>query len=130
MVQLLLNFDPSLKLMLIGPIAIALAAWALRLACSFSSITPPPFLQAVLSMVAIIAAQLVVRVYLELNQVPPGLGRVVIAPLITSAAMIGICVPTGPMAAISVAIFHAGICFLLFMGLAAVGDTLITPLFG
>jgi len=128
MFQLLHNLDPTLLIVLFSPIAIVLAAWALRIACSFSSITPPRFMHAVASVVAIILGHLAVRYYLDWNQVPPGLGRIVFAPLITSAAMIGISVPTGPMSAITVAVFHAGLCLLLFMGLAVVGDALIAPL--
>ena len=129
MFQLLREINPWVLYVMVTPISLVLAAWALRLACSFSSVSPPHFLHALLSVVAIVVAHVAVRYYLEWYEVPSGVWRVVVAPLITWAAVVGISVPTGPLSAISVSVFHAGICLLLFFGLAAVGDALLTPLF-
>jgi len=120
MAYLLSVFDPTVATFILIPICIAIAAWALRVACSFSSVDPPEFLQSTLTVILICITNVVVSYFMHLAQASPGIGTHLVVPVLATATMIALTVKTGPLSALITTISFASICGGVYYSLAVI----------
>ena len=125
MAYLLRDLDPAFALAILIPAGLLIAAWALQMACSFSSVEPPEFFQAVLSVIVICIANVVLHFFLQVTQVPPGLESYLLAPLLTTMVIIALSVQTGPFSALLVTVVHLFICGATFYSLTLLCDAVV-----
>jgi len=121
-------FDPTIVAILLVPICLAIAAWALRLACSFSSVEPPEFLQSAFTVVLICVANVAVSFFMHFTQAAPGIGTHLVVPLLVTAAMIAIVVRTGPLSALITTVSFGSICGSVYYSLAALNAAMLAKL--
>ncbi len=121
-------FDPAIVAILLVPICLAIAAWALRLACSFSSVEPPEFLQSAFTVVLICVANVAVSFFMHFTQAAPGIGTHLVVPLLVTAAMIAIVVRTGPLSALITTVSFGSICGGVYYSLAALNAAMLAKL--
>ena len=122
---LLREVNPVVLTLLLIPFLVAIAAWALRVACSFSSVKPPGFIQSVLTVILICIANAVLVFFLRYTHASPGLWSHLVAPLLTTATMIALTVRTGPLAAVITTVSFASICGGVFYSLAVINDSML-----
>jgi len=124
MVYLQSVLDSSVATFVLIPICIAIAAWALRMACSFSSVDPPEFLQSTL----ICIANVVVSYFMHLTQASPGIGTHLVIPVLTTATMIALTIKTGPLSALITTISFASICGGVYYSLSVLNAVWVAKL--
>lgn len=112
-------------LLVLVPLGLAAAAWALRLACSFSLVEPPRFWHATYLVFALIVANLAVRFFFEVTGTESGLSTRYAVPAIVSGIVLTIGVPVNPVSGFIVAVAHVVICCLMYLGSVIVCTTLI-----
>jgi hypothetical protein len=95
--------------------AIAVAAWALQLACGFCSVEPPTFTRSVVTVVIMVACNVLLRVVLQLASASEGIWADYAAPAIAVSAVISICVPAGPFTALTIAVVQVALCALMYL---------------
>ena len=128
MEYLLRDLDPTLLLVIFLPVAISIAAWALRLACSFSSVEPPDFYQAILTVITVGITNVVLAYFMEVTQVTPGLGRLLITPLIATATIIALTIRTTPLSAVITTISFASICGGFYYSLTLINEVVVADI--
>jgi hypothetical protein len=114
--QLLAMFDPTLVFLVLVPAALFISAWALQMACAFAAVEPPDYWQSLLCMFLVVVANVLLRFWVNVSILEPGLGSQVLGPLVMTAGIIAIIVRTGPFSALMVTICEGGICAVLFVG--------------
>lgn len=114
MAQLISGLDPSLVLMILLPLAAVIAGWALRISCTICGVEPPDFWRAVLAVVIICVANVVLRFWLRVTQVPVGYETQILASLIMTTLLMAMSTRTGPFAACKVTFVHGLLCGLIF----------------
>lgn len=125
LVYLLREVNPLVLALLLVPFLVAIAAWALRMACSFSSVKPPGFIQSTLTVLLICVANVALVFFLRYTHASPGLWSHLVAPLLTTATMIALTVRTGPLAAVITTVSFASICGGAFYSLAVLNDAVL-----
>jgi len=128
MVYLLRVLDPTVVTILLVPVCIAIAALALRVACSFAAVNPPEFLQSALTVILIGVANAALSFFLHVTQASPGIGTHLVAPLLTTAAAIALTVKTEPLSAIITTISFVLICGGVFYSLAVINAAMVAKL--
>ncbi|MEQ8208512.1 MAG: hypothetical protein RH917_01670 [Lacipirellulaceae bacterium] len=118
------GMDPQWILLVLAPLGLAAAAWALRLACSFSLVDPPGFLHATYLVATLIVANVAVRFFLEVTGTQPGLSTRYAVPAIINAIVLTIGLPVNPVSAFMVAVAHVVISCLMYLGCVIVGTAL------
>lgn len=116
MAQLVDQFDPTLVFMALLPVGLAVAAWALQMACVVSDVEPPDYWQSLLCVVLIATSNVVLRFWINTSVSHPGLGYQVLWPLAMSAAIIAVMVRTGPFSAVVVTVCEGALCAGLYAG--------------
>jgi len=129
MVYLQRAFDPVVVTLLLVPVCIAIAAWALRVACSFASVKPPEFLQSALTVILICVTNVVVSYFLHLTQASPGIGTHLVIPVLATATMIALTVKTEPLSALITTISFASICGGVYYSLSIINAAMVAKLF-
>ncbi len=122
MVDLLRDLEPILVSLILLSICTIFAAWALRMACLFSSVKSPNFYHAILTILVICIANVTLNFFLQVTQVPPGPGKHLIAPFVATATMIALTIQTGPFSAILVTVSFASICSATYYFLLLVSE--------
>jgi hypothetical protein len=111
------NSDALWTLGALVPLAIAVAAWALQLACGFCSVDPPEFWHAVTTVVIIAVTNVVLRFVLYTADAADGIAAEYFAPLLVTSAVITLSVPTGPFTALTVTLVQLVVCAMMYYGL-------------
>ena len=95
------------------------------MSCSVCSVDPPDFWHAAISVVVIATVNIVLRFWLNVTHVPPGLGSQLLAPLVASSAVVSISVHTGPFSAVMVTLVHGLICSMCYLGATTLGSAIM-----
>ena len=125
MAQLISGIDPSLVLIILLPLAAGIACWALRVYCTICGLDPPDFWRAVLAVVIICVANVVLRFWLRVIQVPVGSETQILAALLMTILLMAMSTRTGPFAACKVTFVHALLCGLIYGVVQVMSESLI-----
>jgi hypothetical protein len=123
------NLDLVWTLAALVPLAVAAAAWALRMACGFCSIEPPEFWHAVTIVVIIAITNVVLRFFLQVTDSAYGMGPEYLAPALATAAVIALSVPTGPFVALTVTVVQVILCAMIYYSVLWIQSLLVVPIF-
>ena len=123
--HLLENLDTIWTLAALVPLAVAAAAWALRMACGFCSVEPPEFWHAVVVVVIIAVSNVVLRFFLQVTDSDHGFAPQYFGPALMTAAVIALSLPTGPFSALTIMVVQAVLCASIYYSLMWL-QTLIT----
>jgi hypothetical protein len=96
------------------PLVVAVAAWALQMACGFCSVDPPEFWHAVTVVVITAVANAVMRFVLQVNDAADGIAPQYFAPIFATTAVIALSLPTGPFTALTITVVQLVLCAMLF----------------
>jgi len=123
------NYDLDLifTLAALVPLAVAVAAWALQMACGFCSQEPPEFWHAVITVVIIAVANVVLRFFLQVTDSAHGMAPQYLLPAVTTAAVIAVCLPTGPFSASTITIVQIVLCALMYYALQWLAALITVP---
>jgi len=108
------NLDAVWTLAALVPLAVAAAAWALRMACGFCSVEPPEFWHAVTIVVIIAVTNVVLRFFLQVTDSADGMTQQYLAPAMATAAVIALSLPTGPFSALTIMIVQTVLCAMIY----------------
>ena len=128
MMYFLRVIDPTVVAIILVPILLAIAAWALRISCSFSAVDPPEFLQSAFTVVLICVANIAVSFFLHYTEAAPGIGTRLLIPLLVTAAMIAVAVRTGPLSALITTVSFASICGGVYYSLEVINAAMLARL--
>jgi hypothetical protein len=128
MAQMVNQLDPALVFLVLLPLGLAIAAWALQMACAVSDVEPPDYWQSLLCIVLIVVANVVLRFWVNISVPHPGLGYHVLWPLGMTSAIVAVMVRTGPMSAIVVTVCEGALCAGLYLGFSMAGSAVLTVL--
>jgi hypothetical protein len=113
-VQTLFNSDALWTLAALVPLAVAVASWALQMACGFCSVDPPEFWHAVSTVVIIAVSNAIVRFVLHANGAAYGMAPQYLAPLVVTTTVITISLPTGPFTALTITGVQVALCAMIY----------------
>jgi hypothetical protein len=123
--QLLPELDPTLVLTVLLPLAALIAGWALQMACKICSVESPDFWQSVLAVVIICVANVVLRFWLRVSEIPAHYTTQYLLPAIVTGLVIAISIRSGPFATFKVTFVHGVLCGLLYCAASAMGKVVI-----
>jgi hypothetical protein len=123
--QLLPELDPTLVLTILLPLAALIAGWALQMACKICSVESPDFWQSVLAVVIVCIANVVLRFWLRVSDIPANYANQMLLPAIITGLVIAMSIRSGPLAAFKVTFVHGVLCGLLYCAASAMGKVLI-----
>ena len=121
----LLTLDDRALLTVAAPLLLVAAAWTLRLACWICALEMPEFGHAFLTLLAVIGANIGMRAVLRLTETPPSMLTQYAAPTLVSAAVIAVCLATGPYAALLVSVVHAVLTAGVYIGALVIVESLL-----
>jgi hypothetical protein len=128
MAQLLSNLDPTFVVVVLLPLAAAIAGWALRVACSVCSVEPPDFWHSVLAVMIICVANIVLRFWLRVIQAPIDFGTQFVAPVIVTGLVVSMSIRTGPLSAFKVTFVHGILCGLIYCAALVMSKVLVASI--
>jgi uncharacterized membrane protein YwzB len=128
MVQFFDHLDPAFVFLVVLPVGVAIAAWALQMACKLAAVDPPDYWQCMLCIVLVAIANVVLRYWINVSVPDPGLGYRLLLPLGTTAAIVAIMVRVGPVSAVVVTVCEGAICAGIYIGASMVGSALVAGL--
>ena len=111
------DVDTLWTLAALAPLAVAAAAWALRMACGFCSVEPPEFWHAVIIVVVIAVTNVVLRFFLQVTDSAHGMGPQYFAPALATSAVIALSLPTGPFSALTITVVQVVLCAMIYYSL-------------
>ena len=120
------NSDAIWTLAALVPLAIAVASWALQMASGFCSVDPPEFWHAVTTVVIIAVINSVMRFVLHAADASQGIAPQYAAPILVTAAVITLSLPTGPFTALTIAVVQLVLCAAVFYTLLWLHQTIST----
>jgi len=120
------NSDALWTLAALVPLAVAVAAWALQLACGFCSVDPPEFWHAVSTVVIVAVANAILRFALHTTDAAYGIGPQYLAPLLVTSAVICLAVPTAPFTAVTITASQLVICAMVYYALLWIREIYIS----
>lgn len=118
------RLDPALVFLVLVPVGLAIAAWALQMACAVAAVDPPDYWQSMLCMVLITVANVLLRYWVNISVRDPGLGYQLLIPLGMTAAIIAVMVRVGPVSAVVVTLCQGAICAGLYLGASMASSAL------
>jgi len=124
--QLLREIDPLLMFLVGWPLAIAGAAWALRMASSFCGVDPPEFWMASITILLIVTANVGIRYWVQVAHIQPTLWSQVMLPLAAAASIIAISLRTGFVSALMITMVEGLIVCMLYIGLMTAGSAMLS----
>ena len=124
MAELWVGQFPVWVWLLLAPVVLGLAAWALQLATAFVGVDPPDFWQCLTCVIVVGLTNLVLRVWVDISVSSPGLEFQVLAPLVLTVSIIAVFMRTGPVAALLITFCDGLLTAGLFVGLSEIGTTL------
>ncbi len=116
MSEILRVTNPEIVLALTAFLCLGAVAWSLRMSCSLCSIEPPDFWQAALTSVIVVAANIILRFWFSVAEVPTGWGTQLVAPLVVSAGVVAASIRIGPISALGVTVVQGVVCAVLYVG--------------
>ena len=119
------RFDPALVFLVIVPIGLAIAAWALQMACAISAVDPPDYWQSLLCVVLAAVANVVLRFWVNISVPDPGLGYQLLLPLGMTAGIVAVMVRVGPISAVMVTVCEGAICAGIYIGASMASSALM-----
>lgn len=128
MAQLIHQLDPALLFFVIVPLMLAVAAWALQMACAVSAVEPPDYWQSLLCVILVVTANVVLRFWVNISMVDPGLTYQLLLPLGMTAAIVAIMVRVGPLSAMVVTVCQGAICAGIYIGASMASSALVRVL--
>lgn len=128
MVSFLHGLDPILYWAVVAPIGIAVAAWALRMACEICSVEPPDFWQAVVTVMVVCIGNALLRYFLQAAHAPFGLGTQLVAPLLTTVVILSLSLSTGPVSAMMITMVQVSICGAIYMAFTMIDGLIMVTL--
>ena len=124
MVNLLRSLDPLVIGMIVLPLALVGAAWALRMACAICSVRVPEFVPAATAVVVCLVANFGLRILLKYNHLSLSIASQFLLVLLTSAVIVSISIRTSIASAIAVTITQVFLCGLIAYGLNEVSQSM------
>jgi hypothetical protein len=121
------DLDLIFTLAALVPLAVAVAAWALQMACGFCSVEPPEFWHAVITVVIIAVTNVVLRFFLQMTDSAHGMAPQYLLPGVATACVICICLPTGPFSAATITIVQVVLCALVYYAMQWLAALIILP---
>lgn len=121
----LLSLDEKALFAVAAPFFILAAAWTLRVACWVCSVETPEFGHALLTLLAVIGANIGMRALLHFTEVPTTMFTQYAAPTLVSAGVIAVCLATGPYAALLISVVHAVLTAAAYVGALVVVESLL-----
>ena len=125
MAQLIRDLDPSFVLLILTPLAAIVAGWALRISCSLCAVEPPEFWHSVLAVVMVGVANVILRFWLRVSQIPESLETKYLAPAVLTILIMSMSIRTGPFAAFKVTFVHLLLCGLIYCFVHVMSKSLI-----
>jgi len=108
--------NPEIVLALTAFLCLGGAAWSLRMSCSLCSVKPPDFWQAALTSIAVVVANIALRFWFNVTDIPLGWETQIAAPLLVSAGIVAASIRIGPISALGVTVVQGVVCAVLYMG--------------
>ncbi|MEM9657848.1 MAG: hypothetical protein AAF961_05750 [Planctomycetota bacterium] len=127
MAELLRDLDTAWMLVVVAPALLAVASWALQLASGFCAVKPPEFWHAVLTIIAAGVANVALRLILLAFGVTQPAPVQALSVAFTTAIVVALSLPTGPISALTITIVQAVICVLVYLAVGWVGTHVIVP---
>ena len=121
MAEFLRQLDITWAMPISVSLGIVIAAVALRISCSACAIEIPSFPMAMMIVLFVLVVNVVLQIWLMAAQMPPGLGKHLVAPFIVTAAIVAVCLPTGPLNATMVTVVQGAICGLVYFLMGSAG---------
>ena len=115
---MLRELDPFWVLVVGLPITLAVAAWALQIACGFCTVDPPKFWHAVMIVFVGGSANIALRYFLPLMGVAQGFATETAAGALSAALVIAVSLPTGPFTALTILVVQGALCGIIYTELA------------
>src|SRR5262249_20639958 len=128
MADLLARIDPTLVLFVLLPLGLAVAAWALQMACAMSAVEPPDYWQSLLCVFLVIVSNILLRYWVNTTMFNPGLSYQLVWPLVMSSAIVAVMVRTGPFSAVVVTVCEGAFCLAIYIGFSMASSALLTVL--
>jgi hypothetical protein len=122
------RLDPVLLFLVIVPLGLAVAAWALQMACAVSAVDPPDYWQSLLCVVLAVVANVILRFWVNISVPDPGLGYHLLVPLGMTTAIVAVMVRVGPISAVVVTMCEGAICTGIYLGVSMVSSALVATL--
>jgi hypothetical protein len=121
------DLDLIFTLAALVPLAVAVAAWALQMACGFCSVEPPEFWHAVITVVIIAVTNVILRFFLQMTDSAHGMTPQYFLPALATAAVISLSLPTGPFTATAITIVQVVLCALVYYALQWLAALILVP---
>jgi hypothetical protein len=128
MSQFLDRLDPALLFLVVVPVGLAVAAWALQMACAVSAVDPPDYWQSLLCVVLAVVANVILRFWVNISVPDPGLGYHLLLPLGMTTAIVAVMARVGPISAVVVTVCEGAICAGIYIGVSMASSALIAAL--
>jgi hypothetical protein len=128
MAQFVDRFDPALLILVIVPIGLAVAAWALQMACAVAAVDPPDYWQSLLCVILGAVANVILRFWVNISVPDPGLGYHLLLPIAMTAAIVAIMARVGPISAVVVTVCEGAICAGIYVGVSMASAALVGAL--
>jgi hypothetical protein len=128
MAQLLARIDPVLMFLVIVPLALAAAAWALQMACAIAAVDPPNYWQSFLCVILVLITNVILRFWVNISVPDPGLGYQLLIPLGLTAAIVAVMVRVGPVSAVVVTVCEAALCGGIYLGASMASSAFVAVL--
>jgi uncharacterized membrane protein YwzB len=122
------RLDPAFVFLVVVPVGVAVAAWALQMACKVAAVDPPDYWQSMLCIVLVAVANVVLRYWVNVSVPDPGLGYRMLLPLGMTAAIVAVMVRVGPVSAVVVTVCEGAICAGIYIGASMAGSALVAAL--
>jgi hypothetical protein len=128
MAQFVGQLDPVLLFLVVVPVGLAAAAWALQMACAVAAVDPPDYWQSLLCVVLVAVANVILRFWVNISVPDPGLGYHLLLPLSVTAGIVAVMVRVGPISAVVVTVCEGAICAGIYLGVSMASSALIATM--
>lgn len=125
MEHLLQSWDPLTIAVILFPLGLIGAAFALRMACAICSEKVPDFVPAAIVVVVALTANLVLRIALNHNDMTLGTGSQLLLTLLTSALIISFSVRTSIASALAITVTQVFLCGIMYLGISEVSHAML-----
>ncbi len=125
MENLLRSSDPVVIGTILLPLAVAAAAWSLRMASAICAVRVLDFLPAAAVVVVSILTNFGLRILFQSNAMPLGLTTQLLVMLLTTAVIVAVSVRTTIFTAAAVTITQIFLCGLMYFGVSQVSQAML-----
>ena len=125
MEHLLRGLDPFVVVLIVFPLALFGASWALQMACSICSARVPDPGPAAATVIVCIVANLGIRMTLNANDLSLGLGSQILLALLTSSLILSFSIRTSISSALAITVTQVFLSGVMYYGLNEVCNTVL-----